>query len=489
MNMNRKLKKVLSCLLMAGLFLVSIVFPAFAGISPSLLTATLSPGESITESIDAPTLPLKVDIVFAFDLTWTMSGIVDTAKTKSAEIMAGLDNTGFDINYGVMSHMDYPGTYSSYNYNLRTYGIEGDYAYRLDQSVTSDKAAVTTAINGLVMGNGGDNPENYTRVMYESYADPNMNWREGAKKILINFGDNVPHDNNLNEGIGSTIWSSGGDPGRDGIILNDDDLDLQTVLQGMADNNVTLLECNTSIFASEYWSYWTGLTGGAFYITGPATMAADIITAVNNALTIPDINGLTLKASSGFEGWLTTVAPASYSGPRGTNVNFNAEITVPEGTAAGTYNFIINAVDSSDVNYGSQNVEITVTAASTKIMIDIVPGDFSNLINFESKGKVPVAVLGSATFDVSTINRNTVIFAGTPALEIGGGLGDVNGDGYMDIVFHFATQELVLDVNNTEAVLSCQTTDGKYLSASDSVTVNKCNVLNNSFTKNTKPVK
>ncbi|MEF8848780.1 MAG: hypothetical protein V5A68_06570 [Candidatus Thermoplasmatota archaeon] len=48
--------------------------------------------------------------------------------------------------------------------NQYGYASAGDYAYMVDQSTTSNTAAVTTAINAQTLGNGGDVPHDYTRI-------------------------------------------------------------------------------------------------------------------------------------------------------------------------------------------------------------------------------------------------------------------------------------------------------------------------------------
>ncbi|MFZ5647433.1 MAG: hypothetical protein ACOY30_07410 [Bacillota bacterium] len=387
--------------------------------------------------------------------------------------MNQLDMLGVDINYGVVSYMDYPKTYNSYGYYaVYGYASAGDYAYKMNQAVTGDRAAVASSINGLVLGHGGDGPQDYTRIFHESYADPSISWRPGAKKIFVNFGDNVPHDNNLNEGVMSGTWSTGGDPGRDEIMLTSDDLDLQAVLARMADSNVTLLECHTTDYAKTHWDYWTGITGGKTYITGSSTLVSDLTAAVTAALTTPTVENLRLKASPGFESWIESVDPASYSGRTGTTAVFSLKIKVPEGSPDGTYNFTVEAVDNAGVNYGSQNVRIKVIS-SIKVGIDIKPGSYPNSINLKNKGNVPVAVLSSSTFDATKIDRNSVVFAGASPLPIGASPEDVNKDGLPDVVLRFATQDLNLIENDTQASLSGKTLDGRNFVGSDSVRIIK----------------
>ncbi len=333
---------------------------------PTALEVTLKPGDSVTEAkiVNIPMVPSRADVIFSFDLTGSMGNITAAARANAIEVMNTLDATGVDINYGVMSFHDYPHTYSSYGYNA-TYGdaTMGDYPYALKRSVTSDRVSVSTTINGLTIHGGMDGPESYTRVFYESYADPNVGWRPGAKKILLNFGDAFPHDDNINEGsIYTGINSTGGDPGRDEIMFTADDLDLQTVLSQMATNNVILLEAHSHNGTRQriLWDYWTGITGGYRYTTNSTNFTAEVVDAITTILATPDVSNLHLQASSGYESWLVSSVPVSYTGPTGTTVYFDIVIKVPDGTSPGDYVFTISAMDENNVSYGDQTVTIHV---------------------------------------------------------------------------------------------------------------------------------
>ena len=157
---------------------------AFAEITPGSITVTLRPTESFTESktVDLPGSIPKADVLFSFDLTGSMGGAINTAKARALEIMNSLDALITDSRFAVASYMDYPDYYSSCGY-ATTYGDEsyGDYAYNLDAPMSADRTAVSSTINSLVLGYGGDGPQNYTRVLYESYADATIGYRAGAK--------------------------------------------------------------------------------------------------------------------------------------------------------------------------------------------------------------------------------------------------------------------------------------------------------------------
>jgi len=341
------------------------------GLFPSEVTAYLIAGESFTEdkTVNVPPRPPKADVVFAFDLTGSMWDIIGTAKTKAGDIMSQLNSiSGVEIQFGLMSYMDYPAYYNSCGYGA-PYGDGGswcgDYAYQLDQAITSDTGVVSAGINGLIMGCGGDGPQDYTRIFYESYADPSVGWRAGAKKILLNFGDNVPHDCNLNEGLYGGTWSTGCDPGRDEVAGTSDDLDLQTVLAEMDAAGVTLLESHTTSWNTDYWQYWTGLTGGDVFITSSSTLVDDIVGSITSTLESGLVSGLHLEGSPGFEDWISSEFKDVDPGEIGVSVPFEAVFTVPAGTEPGEYNFTVYAVDEDGVIYGEQSVTIHVLPPTT----------------------------------------------------------------------------------------------------------------------------
>ncbi|MGE5293551.1 MAG: hypothetical protein ACM3VT_01855 [Solirubrobacterales bacterium] len=84
--------------------------------------------------------------------------------------------------------------------------------------------------------------------------------------------------------------------------------------------------------------------------------------------------------------------------------------------------------------------------------IDIKPGSYPNAININGNGVIPVAILGSATLDVSQIDPATLLFGGLNVKTKNNGalqcsIADVSGDfttpqgapdGYPDLVCQFA---------------------------------------------------
>ena len=110
------------------------------------------------------------------------------------------------------------------------------------------------------------------------------------------------------------------------------------------------------------------------------------------------------------------------------------------------------------------------------ISIDIKPGSDVNPINLGSKGTTPVAILGTETFDVTTVDVASVRFAGAPVRTKPNGTlhfsyEDVNKDGFLDLMMHFSTQALMLDADSTEATLTGIGGMDRCISGTDSIVI------------------
>jgi hypothetical protein len=103
------------------------------------------------------------------------------------------------------------------------------------------------------------------------------------------------------------------------------------------------------------------------------------------------------------------------------------------------------------------------------VSIDIKPGSCPNSINLRSRGVVSVAVLTTETFDATTVDRDTVLFAGAAPLTWA--LEDIDGEGDIDLVFKFKVQELDLTASSTDAALTGETFSGNPLEGTDSVRI------------------
>ena len=110
------------------------------------------------------------------------------------------------------------------------------------------------------------------------------------------------------------------------------------------------------------------------------------------------------------------------------------------------------------------------------VTIDIKPSNDTNPINPKSKGVIPVAILTTSTFDATIVDPLSVKFGPNDATETHGRghIEDANGDGLLDLVLHFNTQETGIRCSDSSASLTGETFDGQAIGGSDSIRMVKC---------------
>jgi hypothetical protein len=343
-------------------------------LTPDTLRVTLSAGESVEEHkllhLPANAAPAQGDILFSFDLTGSMADAIGEVKVNASAVMESVRALIPDTYFGVMSHQDYPEFYDYCGY-AEAYGdpADGDVPYRLNQPLSGDIAAVHSAITGLTLGDGADAPECYSRVLYEATADDAIGWREGSTKMVILWGDAVPHDCDYRACIGGS-GTTGGDPGRDAIMGNSDDLEILDVITEMAMQDIMLLAMynGPSETSLNLWDCFARRTGGKSFevnpdgtIPGGTDLPSYIASIISEQF--EQIDRMTLEACDpDFDQWLISVSPAAYFDivlDEPVDLEFDIVLRVPEGTPPGEYCFDICAIGDGAI-YATQNVCIKV---------------------------------------------------------------------------------------------------------------------------------
>ena len=87
------------------------------------------------------------------------------------------------------------------------------------------------------------------------------------------------------------------------------------------------------------------------------------------------------------------------------------------------------------------------------VTIDIKPDSDPNSINLKSKGVIPVAILTTPDLDATTVDAETVRFGPDQAHPTQYALEDVDGDGDLDLILHFRTQDAGIAPGDTSAML------------------------------------
>lgn len=383
--------------------------------SPQLGTTSehIGPLPNLKTAFSLITEP-AVDIFLLVDLSGSFFDDIVNFKTQAPSMISTLRASNPNTRFGLASFEDYP---------IPPFGnaAAGDAAYRRNIDLTFDTAAVKSVINGLTLRSGADGPQSQLPALYQAAT--------GAGQDLSGTGfpaASIPAGQQANFRPGATklflLWTDApfhlpGDPG--------------TILY----------------------------PGPSFVATAAAILALDP----------PQVVGI----SSGNAGLtdLQTIAAATnaFAPPGGIDCNNDGVIDLLEGQP------LVCMTDFSGAGIDAAIIAIVEAAQPVAISVAIKPDGDPNCIQPKSRGVVPVAVLGSS-IDVTTINLGTIQIDdyGDPATPgvapQRSSFEDVDGNGTMDLVLKFRTQELnsaALLVNGNNLFITGTLMNGRSFRGSD----------------------
>jgi hypothetical protein len=139
------------------------------------------------------------------------------------------------------------------------------------------------------------------------------------------------------------------------------------------------------------------------------------------------------------------------------------------------------ADDGDDVNYD----DFVCFVRTIEVDIDIKPGGYRNCVNINGRGVIPVAILGSADFDVTQIDVSSLIFAGLEVRVRRNGtfqcaVADFSGDftspragpdGFDDLGCKFVDDEAAWSPDDGTATVTGKLQDGTRIVGSDEICI------------------
>ena len=152
--------------------------------TPQVIDLSISPGQ-LQQQVVQVCLPGEfsvplADVFILADSTGSMGSYIGQVQADAGVILGALlGDPNVDFQIGVGDYKDFP---------------LDVYAFQLAQPITDDSAAITNAINGWSASGGSDWPEGQLYAIDQIAKDPAINWRPGAKRIILYFGDAPGHD-------------------------------------------------------------------------------------------------------------------------------------------------------------------------------------------------------------------------------------------------------------------------------------------------------
>ena len=331
---------------------------ALASVNPSFDFVQLSENESQTVRFTLATAeipPQKVDVLFLFDVTGSMGEVLGEAKENGVQIMNSLAASYPDIAFGVASFADFD-SYTEY---------ENDYPWRLDLDINSNISGNANVINELSILNGGDSPESTLTALWNSTE---IGWRSGSRRIIVLFSDAPVHDPEFYLAVGGSDF--GLDPGPDAMLNTSDDLRMETTIQHLADNGISVFTVYASAEPNEILQYGFKFiadeTGGKVF---NLENASDLSRILEKDLrdSIETIGILTVDAiSHDSENLKVTVSPERYTHVEGgESREFTVQITSAEKINRATES-IVELVFLADENpVASANITVGLANSSS----------------------------------------------------------------------------------------------------------------------------
>jgi hypothetical protein len=247
---------------------------------------------------------------------------------------------------------------------------------------------------------------------------------------------------------------------------------LQTALAGGTDVFVSKLNpTGTALVFSTYLggsgSDQTPPYGGGIAVDGSSNV---FVTGLTNSTDFPNVNSVQSGYGGATDAFATKLNASGvsidYSTYLGGSGSENSPFTlgVIAADAAGNA-YVTGNTSSTDfptvnpaqaTNGGGADAFVAKITDVTSVTIDIKPGGGTDPINLASNGVIPLALYGSAGFDVTQVDVSSVVFAGAHAAHYA--LQDINGDGYQDMILQFRTQDTNLK-SVYAALLSAADTD------------------------------
>ena len=133
----------------------------------------------------------KEDLYLLCDATGSMSEAISSAKSKFTELMNSRQKAETDAAFGIGFYRD--------EAEDASWGTTNGFKNLM--SITKDTKAVQAEIDSLVAAGGGDGEEANLVALHKLATDDSIGWRDGARRIIVYFGDWPGHEPTCVDGL------------------------------------------------------------------------------------------------------------------------------------------------------------------------------------------------------------------------------------------------------------------------------------------------
>ena len=440
---------------------------AFAsGVSPSVVDLTMTVGDTqdVTKEVTTPPGPHNLDLTLMIDLSgsyWDDLPVLSAMAPVLYDHITGSPDVD-SATFGIASFVDFP---------LTPWGYlpAGDYVYKLDLDLTSDKTAWVNGVAGLSTYSGNDWPQNQYEALYQAatgegldveidgdYTDPwdvmpglAPSWRANTTHVIAITTDypfHVPGDSLCDDNSTTTPCP---------LLYPGHNRD--QVVDALNAAGIKIIGIKAGPEVGPELDDLAAATGGTVVTTDTASEGiGDAIIAALDELTSDvtyEIVGCDPAALN------VSLDPALYEDiPGETTVVFEETIAVPVTAVPGSYSCEVT-FKWLDSPFADSTQTINVLVEPKVMEVDIKPQSCPNPLNVKKHGVIPVAILGTADFDVTMIDPATVTLEGVPLkewllMDVGTPYAlpeepdaysctEAGADGYMDLTLKFDAQAVI----------------------------------------------
>lgn len=147
------------------------------------------------------------DVYFLIDTTGSMGEPIANVRSSLSRIAADIRMEIPDVAMGVGFHEDFP-----IGGGFPGYGGAGDEAYGNVLDITDSLDAVQTALNSLVLGNGGDGPESQLEGLYQTATGEGGTWTAGTATYSIPSRRCIANPDDIRRPVGYPCFRPGALP-------------------------------------------------------------------------------------------------------------------------------------------------------------------------------------------------------------------------------------------------------------------------------------